>query len=173
MEEEATMTRHRAVYHAIWIGLVLALASPAGAAAPVKWDQEKTAAIALQLYEGVDSLYDTLYKQGNPEQLASGGLDYHRLKDRVRVMRSESRHLANELKKGKSHDETVHAFERLMQLVRDARELANGLLLEEPTIARIKSARKSLDQIAQYYDPDALSKGPKPTIPLEEEPKKE
>ena len=105
--------------------------------------------------------------------LASGGLDYNRLKDRLRVMRSESRHLANELKKGKSHDETVYAFERLMELVRDARELANSLSLEEPTIARIEAARKSLDEIAQYYDPDAPSKGPNPTIPLEEEPKPE
>ena len=173
MEGKATMTRHRVLYHAIWIGLLLALASPASAAAPVKWDQEKAAAIAFQLYEGVDSLYDTLYKQGSSGRLASGGLDYNRLKDRVRVMRSESRHLANELKKGKGHDETVHAFERLMQLVRDARELANSLFLEEPTIAKIKAARKSLDEIARYYDPDALSKGPKPTIPLEEAPKKE
>jgi len=40
MEGKATMTRHRVLYHAIWIGLVLALASPASAAAPVKWDQE-------------------------------------------------------------------------------------------------------------------------------------
>ena len=126
------MTRHRAVYHAIWIGLVLALASPAGSTAPVKWNQEEAAAIALQLYEGVDSLDDTLYKQGSSDRMDSGGLDYHRLRDRVRVMRSESRHLANELKKGKGHDETIYAFERLMELVRDARELANGLSSRSP-----------------------------------------
>ena len=168
------MTRHRVLHYAIWVGLVLALASPASAAAPAKWDQQKAAAIALQLSEQVNSLYDAIYKQGSQSgQMTSGGLDYDRLKDRVRVMRYESRHLANELKKGKGHDETVHAFERLMELVRDARLLGNRLFLEEPTIAQIKAARKSLDQIAQYYDPDALSKGPKLMLPLEEEPKKE
>ena len=142
------------------IALLLALSAPtrASAAEPQPtWTQETVAALARELATAVSAVYRSVTRTGTGSQVGSGqAQSFMRLKDDLRVARNESRHLANALKNGKGRDETVHAYRRLMTLVRDARESGRRMFLEKPTLDTIQKANQALDAIAPYY-PDVKS----------------
>jgi hypothetical protein len=140
------------------LGLVW-LATP-GHAELAAWDQAKVSALAKQLSEASNALYDTVYKQPPPLGGSMQSRDYYRLKQQVRHIRSEARELAASLQKGAGYDETLPVYENLMQVVRTARETAGRVFTVADVQQRAAAARQILNQLSPYYDPDAVELGP-------------
>ena len=140
------------------------LACVATAVEPAQWDQARVTALAEQLFKQLGAVYDEVYREGAFEgQIGTGdAYNYTMLKDRLRVARFESEHLAAELEKGKGYHDTVHSFERLMELVRDARVSGRRIFITKQLSEKLLAARQTLSQLAPYYDPDAMKKGPPP-----------
>jgi hypothetical protein len=148
----------------------LALAAPARGADPTPWDQAKATELAQQLAANAGAAYDAVYRNLSLSQTAGSGQStlYLRLKDRVRVVRAESRHLAKALADGQSREETIFSFQRLLTTVRDIRVVGNRMMLDKPTLDVFAAAHGTLRELGAYYDPDALEQGPPPLT----EPKK-
>jgi hypothetical protein len=125
-----------------------------GAAAEDPWNQEKAAAAAAKLAAALDGLRTALRQQPPPGTgIAPGGGQRatHQLRDRLRLMESESRHLADELARGASRDETLPTFERVNTIRRDAVHQAQRVFLQQPVKDRIIAARDPLEELAGYY----------------------
>ena len=75
----------------------------------------------------------------------------HELKDRLRLMENESKHLAAELKDGQGRDATYPVFQRINSIRRDAVEDAQRVYLQQPVRDKIESARGPLEKLAGYY----------------------
>jgi len=142
------------------LGTVLAmavtmLAAPALAADPPKaWDQAAVTSIAEKFSTQVTAVQRSVSRQQTGAQVGSGQAHaFLRLQDDLRVLRNGARHLERTLQKGGGHDETVAPFQRMMTTLRDARENANKMFLEKPTLDMIAQARASLRELVPYYDP--------------------
>lgn len=134
------------------VALTLAAFSPPAHAELAAWDTEKVGALTKQLEGASKALYDTFYKQ---PQVGGQKRDYHRLKQDVRRVRNEARHLADALTKGDGREETLPVYEDLMQYVRRARTNAGHVFTTTDVQARASEVRGLLNQLAPYYDPDA------------------
>ena len=124
---------------------------------PTAWDQAEATRYAEQLNGHIKKSYDELSRQDRGRRGAGQSHVYVLVRDRLRVARNESRHLERALKAGGSRDETIHTFDRLMTMIRDARNGAERLYLEAPLIAEIDGARTALRGLAPYYDPSILA----------------
>jgi hypothetical protein len=112
--------------------------------------------IAENLADAANDVYRSIVRKRTGAQVGSGqASSFLRLKDRTRLARNETRHLARQLQEGKGRDETLPVYERLMTLVRDIREDARRMFIEEPTLDKIGAAGDLLRQIAPYYDANA------------------
>lgn len=137
------------------LALAVSLAAPARAELAA-WDQAKVTALGKQLADASSNLYSTFYKQG-PPQLGSGtGNDYRALKQKVRRIQSEAKELASALGKGDGREDTLDIYESLMELVRDARDDARRVFSTKDVQDAASTVRQLLNQIAPYYDPDAV-----------------
>ena len=134
------------------IGLVICSAAPARAELTA-WDQAKVTAFAKQLEDAAKSLYDTFYKQ--PKVGAGKSRPYYRLQQDVRRLRLDARGLSRALADGKGRDETLPAYEDLMQTVRRAQDNAREVFTTKDVQDAAATARALLNQIAPYYDADA------------------
>jgi hypothetical protein len=117
------------------------------------WDQAAATQVAEQLPQATEELYTALYSQGAPAggAFGGGGDSYHEFKDNVRLMHSESMHLAAELKKGKGQAETKHAYQRIKELNDDAKEYAGQQFSENPATSGFSTVEGLLDQLASFY----------------------
>ena len=120
------------------------------------WDQAKVSALAKQLHEASKALYDTFYKQPVPQAASGQANDYRRLKQEVRRIQSEARELADALAKGGSREDTLPVYEHLMEIVRSARTSSQRVFTTQDVQSRATDMRQLLNQIAPYYDPDAV-----------------
>ncbi len=137
------------------VGLLL-LGMPVSSAHAADWDQAKVTEIAQQLADAVNQVNRSIVRTATGSQVGSGqSASYLRLKDRVRVARNESRHLARALEDGKGRDETVNVWKRLMSVVRDAREIGRSMFLEAPTQQKIVRANEILDQLTPFYETES------------------
>ena len=131
--------------------LLLGVGSPIWAA---EWDQAKATEIAGQLSDAVNKVQSSIARLRS--DIGSGqSSSYLRLKDRVRIARNESRHLAKALGNGKGKAETFHVWQRLMSVVRDAREVGRGMFIEAPTQEKINRANEILDQLTPFYETES------------------
>ena len=134
--------------------LVLALSGATARADLAAWDQAKVSEIAKQLVPATKDLYDTFYQQVPPTAGSGQTKDFYSLKQVIRVMKTESRHLAGQLEKGEGHDQTLPSYESLMQLVREAREAGARIFATEDLQGKATAVRVLLNQLGPYYDPD-------------------
>lgn len=142
---------------ALLAGCALGIGLPATADAElIPWDQTKVTALAQQLEQKSTALYDTFYKQPVPSIGSGHSQDYRRLKQEVRRIRSEARELASALEKGESREDTLPIYEQLMEIVRSARDNARRVFTTQDVQARAGEVRQTLNQLAPYYDPDAV-----------------
>ncbi len=160
----------RLVRSGLLFALLLAFASPQAQAeepAAVKpWDQVTISALGEDFAKQASAAYKAIYTQGaTTGNLGSGqARDYHRLRDKARVIQREARHLRSALRDGKGYDETVSVFERLMVEVRDIRVLGSRIMIQEMTREKIATVGETLRKIGDYYDPTAFDKGPAPPL---------
>jgi len=125
-------------------------ASPSRAA---EWDQEKVTKIAEQIADAANQVYRSVVRTATGANVGSGqSRNYLRLKDTVRIARNESRHLATALQDGRGAPQTFHVWQRLMSVVRDARDLARRMFLEKPTQEKMAEASRLLNELEPYYE---------------------
>jgi hypothetical protein len=134
---------------ALLILVALALIGADGEAVD-SWDQEKAAAAATELAASLDGLRDALRNEPSTG-IGPGERSGHELRDRLRLMENESKHLAAELKDGQGRDATYPVFQRINGLRRDAVEDAQRMYLQQPVRDKIESARGPLEKLAGYY----------------------
>lgn len=134
--------------------LALAVSGATAHADVAAWDQAKVTAIAKQLVPATQDLYDTFYKQLPPSSGSGQKQDFYRLKQVIRVMKTEARELATSLEKGEGHDETLPSYEDLMEVVRKARDLGSRIFATEDLKQKATGVRGLLNQLGPYYDPD-------------------
>jgi len=149
------------VIHCAAIAVCLvAFASSAGAAetatkesAPTAtWDQAKVLALAQQLDTTTGELFQAMRRQpaptlGNPQRLP-----FHRLMQKVRQLRRESRSLSNQLQLGGDREQTQPSYESMMETVRAARVLARRVSPTADINDRATAALTILNQLAPFYD---------------------
>ncbi len=130
--------------------LMTVVSSPVWSA---NWDQAAATKIAEQLPQATEKLYTELYSEGSPAggAFGVGGESYHEFRDNVRVMHSESMHLAAELKNGKGQAETKYAYQRIKELNDDAKQYADQQFSEKPVTSEFSIVERLLDQLASFY----------------------
>ncbi|MEN8182864.1 MAG: hypothetical protein ABFS46_10060 [Myxococcota bacterium] len=138
----------------VTVAVLLALTSPAPAADtdPTPWNQEEVTAIAEQLKQATQELYDSFYKQPTQNIGSGQARAYQQLKHTLRRIRTESQHLAATLTKGEGHDETRPIYGNLMGEVRNAQEDARKVFSTSPVIERANAVRAILEKLSAYYE---------------------
>ena len=145
--------RRRTILVMLFPIVLFAIGQPRNASAELaRWDQERVAKIAADLYEAVKDLRDTARKQPPPTAGSLQTRSHYRLLDDLRLIRNETKHLANELKAGQSRDETFPVYRRVQGLRRTAAENARRLFIHEPVLAKIDAARDVLRRLRPYYE---------------------
>ena len=146
---------------AFFVPVLAVVAAVADARADLQaWDQARVGALAQQLVEATDGLYDTFYKQPPPSRGSAQARAYQRLKQKVRRIRTEARALAGSLAKGEGYEETLPSYDDLMQTVRSARDDARQVFATSDVTDKAAAARGVLNQLGPYYDPDFRTLGP-------------
>ena len=113
-------------------------------------DSFEATAAATELAASLDGLRDALRK-APPPGIGGGMRSRHELRDRLRLMENESKHLAAELKDGQGRDATYPVFQRINSIRRDAVDDAQRMYLQQPVLDKIESAREPLEKLAGYY----------------------
>ena len=142
--------------------LVLAVVAwlPSGSSAELaQWDQERVTALAAELSAACDALYDTFVKEPVQGRGSANARDYYQLRQVIRRLKGEAKHLSASLAAGEGYDETLPIYESLMSMVRDARELSQRIFTSNYVLDKAAAAGDVLRRIAPYYDPKALEEG--------------
>jgi hypothetical protein len=132
------------------------LARPADAKFPTpaaEWDPARVTSLAEELAEKVDDLYTSVYKSETGRRLGDS-YAVHQLKDRIRLMQHEARHLRGNLRDGKSRKETYPIVQRLGELARDASEFGRQAYLSNQLLTSIADAQDVWRRLQPYYEPD-------------------
>ena len=149
----------RSLHKSVLVVLVLAFAAwlpSASFAELAAWDQERVTALGAELSEACNALYDTFVKE--PQKTIGSGqsTDYYRLRQVIRRVKGESKHLSSSLANGEGYDQTLPVYENLMTMVRDAREISQRTFTSSFVLDKATAAGDVLRRIAPYYDPKAL-----------------
>lgn len=141
---------------AIAIVLALALTPAAAFAELAAWEQERVTTIAKDLVKSTSALYDTFYAQPRPTVASGQGKSYYRLKQMLRRIKQEARHLAAELENGKGRDETLPTYEHLIETVDYARLEVRRTFTASELLGKMTAAGDDIRRLAPYYDAKAL-----------------
>ena len=144
-------TRHNRWTLFIPIVLAISLAAPDAIAQTATWNQERVTAVAEQMAGAVNDLRSALRRQPDPGLSTMQSRARHQLRDELRLIENETKHLARRLKDGAGLDETLPVYQRLGQLIRRARENANKQYIQESVRKRIEAARGFWEQLTSYY----------------------
>lgn len=121
-----------------------------------EWNQERVAAIADELASEASRLRQVVRKAFGGSQIGGGSArSRFRLRDLLRLLENETRHLRRQLEDGKGREETMPVYRRVMSTVSDARENARRTFLSEDVLAQADKARDALMRLTAYYDPSA------------------
>lgn len=146
-------SRHSVLACILAVAMMALAAGKALAEPPTQWDQARVTGIAAKLPAATEALYTSLLDQGEmggmPGAFGAGDA-YHEFKDKVRLMHSESMHLAAELKEGAGRDQTKHAFQRIAELNRDAAEMGREQFSENPVVTRFSGVEDLIRQLEPY-----------------------
>ncbi len=121
-----------------------------------QWDQARVTEIAQELAGAVKDLREAVRREvpSTPGRLQQGRAQYA-LSDALRLLKSETRYLAAQLKDGKGRDETFLVYKRIDSLRQQAAENARKMMILQPTLDRIDAARKIWVQLVPYYGEEA------------------
>jgi hypothetical protein len=144
--------------------VLLLFAAPNVRAELAAWNQAEATRLAKELTTATDTLYDTFIKQPTPAIGSMQTQAYYRLKQSVRLLRLEARHLAASLEDGEGREQTLPLYENLMQLARSARDDAGKVFVQHDVGERASAVRGALNQLGPYYDPDFHTLAPRRNI---------
>lgn len=124
-----------------------------------KWDQERVAALGVELAAACDALYDTFVKEPQSTIGSGQAKNYYRLRQLVRRIKGEARHLSSALANGEGYDQTLPIYENLMVIVRDARATSQKIFTSNFVQEKAAAAGDVLRRVAPYYDSTVLEEG--------------
>jgi uncharacterized membrane protein YccC len=135
-------------------GSVLVLALGLGGAAraldEVPWDQARATELATKLAAAVDELYRAARVEQLDADPSKSAENYTFLED-MKMLRRTSSSLARYLEKGSSKEQTSAIFDRLLSLVRQARESRRYADMLKGAQPQIDAARALADELARFY----------------------
>jgi hypothetical protein len=146
------------------LAIAALLFAPSARGELAAWDQAQVTALAKDLATVTGSLYDTFLKQQPPGLGSMQSQAYYRLKQWVRLLQLEARHLAESVEKGEGREQTVPIYENLMQLARSARDDAGKAFVAHDVGDRAAAVRAVLNRLGPFYDPDFQTLAPHPNI---------
>ncbi len=138
-----------------WVAALVALTAAPASSQVATWNQERVTAMAVELSVAVSKLRESVRREPTSGNVAS--LQSHArmvLLDTLRLLRNESRFLANELQAGAGYAETAPTALRIGVLARDAAEQARRMFMPEPIMDKITAAGSIWQRMQPYYDPD-------------------
>jgi hypothetical protein len=140
------------------------LVAPSARAELAAWDQARVTALAKDLAKASDALYESVLAQPRPDLGTMQSHAFYRMKQLVRMIKSESRVLTKSLEEGEGREQTIWIYETLMSLTRSAREEAGRLFVTRDVGERAAAVRGVLNQLGPYYDLDFQTIAPHPNI---------
>lgn len=146
------------------LAIAALLFAPAARGEVAAWDQAQVTRLAKELTTATGALYDTFVKQPTPGVGSMQSQAYYRLKQMVRLLRTEAREFASSLEKGEGREQTLPTYENLMQLTRSARDDAAKVFVAHDVGERAAAVRGVLNRLGPYYDPDFPTLAPHPNI---------
>lgn len=155
------MTLHRLACLLLTVALAtpaaLASAQPAEPLEPtpghtLAWDQAKVGALTQQLADSMRDLRREFRQQPTPNIGSMQSRAHLSLDDNLRLIESESRELAGRVARGASQEESFPVYRRMWMLIRDARQDARRLMIQQGMQDRIARAREILVELDAYYD---------------------
>jgi hypothetical protein len=148
------MTLARTLLLGLATSSALVLATPA-AAQLAAWDQARVTSIGKQLADAADAWELAIREQPGGE-IGSGDADQQfGLVNKARVIREQSRALADHLAKGDGYDKTRDLYRDLKEVMDDTEVIAQRSELDEPTMDAWSKLVDLQRQIAPYYDTKA------------------
>ena len=145
-----TSDRRRILLVTLASGVACTMALVA-AAEETTWDQAKVTELAQAFSKDIQAV-KLAYRREPGEMIATGDRrSRYELKQSIRLLDSEARHLAKQLADGKGRDETYPVFRRLEEIRREAGVHARRTMLTQPTLEKIAAARSHLEGLAPYY----------------------
>ena len=146
------MSLYRMRLHFAWAAAaVLTLTPTPTLAVQQPWDQQKVTQIASQLAEAVSGVYDEFRMQPAITIASMQANARYKLQDELRLLESETRELARQLKSGEGLDATQPIYDRIGGVAREAREYARKQLVVEPVQKRVDRAEELWAQLTPYY----------------------
>ena len=135
---------------AVCAAVALLLLPAAGFADLAKWDQARVTQIAEELAAAMKDLRKEIRATPLSEDPTRQRARYEALED-LRIMTNSSKHLAAQLKEGKSRDQTFATWRRLGLLRREIEENARKSLIPDPIMEKILKAGELLIRLTPYY----------------------
>ncbi len=114
------------------------------------WNQGRVTAIAEALAEEVTKLNIAVTKVP-PDISFSQQRAQYTLQEDIRLLKNSSRHLANQLKAGKTREETRPVYNRMQQIRSSAEENARRTLIPEQLMDQILAVGGQILQLQPYY----------------------
>lgn len=158
------MSNHRLARLLGSLAIAGLLFAPSARGELAAWDQAQVTALAKDLAAATDSLRDTFRKQPPPGLGSMHSHAYHRLKQWVRLLELEARHLAEAAGQGEGREQTLAIYDNLMQLARSARDDAGKAFVAHDVGERASAVRGVLNRLGPFYDPDFQTLAPHPNI---------
>jgi hypothetical protein len=131
--------------------------APAPAPAPVAaetWDQAAVTAIAKKLTPAATQLYQQTYDEAQevslPGTFSNSGEANVFLNDAL-MLEQEASHLATDLEKGKGRQDTIGSFQRLKELLDDARVAGEQQFEVEQITNYFEQVKSLIGQLEPYY----------------------
>ena len=150
-------TRGKTRILASLVSMVALLVSASLASAELEpWNQEEVTAIAAQLKEKTADLRTSLRKQPPPTVGQPGKRAFHQLRDDVAAIDMTAGRLHTALAEGAGLEETLPTYERMLSLVRSARDELRRLQLGDPVAGKIRAAGDELRRLQPYDDEEPL-----------------
>jgi hypothetical protein len=142
-----------AITLALGLGLAVIAFSHAAAEPSAKWDQARVAGIAENLSKAASALYDAEYKA--PYGSRGGMMGGHDFMDALRMLRQETKHLADALSKSASMDATIGSVRRIKELNDDLAEYGKHMPFVNPVMDKVAAFEDLIRQIMPYYGLDS------------------
>ncbi|MDJ0866640.1 MAG: hypothetical protein QNK03_11060 [Myxococcota bacterium] len=126
-------------------------AADSHAAERPEWDQARVTELAKELAQTVRDIRSQVQRTVSGNLATMQAHNRHNVIDNLRLIRNETRHLANELEAGKGYEETLPIARRIDTLIDRAARQMRTIGLTEPVLTRIEKADQIIEQIRPFY----------------------
>ena len=137
-----------AIAMAAW---VLAGTATAAETDAKNWDQSIVTGIAKSLAESVVGVEDALRNDPGNMMPTGDRRARYAVKQDLRRLRREAKHLAKELESGLGMEETLNVFLKLQEIAHYAALNGRRAMLGQTTLDHVATAREHLTKLAPYY----------------------